>query len=127
MAPPPPPPPPPGGRPGPPPPPPPPPGGAGPPPPPPPAAPMGIPAAALDVGRLNLMQSLKGTTVKRMLKPVPRKEKKHFNMIELLKVEEKKKKGGIGVSTKAKSAEVANSAPAASKKPTAQDLLAVKL
>ena len=58
-----------------------------------------------------------------------RKEKKHFNMIELLKVEEKKKKGGIGVSSKAKSLEGANPAPttAVSKKPTAQDLLAVKL
>merc|ERR1712083_1055156 len=57
------------------------------------------------------------------------KEKKHFNMIELLKVEEKKKKGGIGVSTKAKTEEGATPTPAvaASKKPTAQDLLAVKL
>merc|ERR1712088_375726 len=104
-------------------------GGGGPPPPPPPMAPMGVPSAALDAGRMGLMNSLRGTGIKRMLKPVPRKEKKHFNMIELLKVEEKKKKGGIGVSTKAKSAEVANPAPAAaaSKKPTAQDLLAVKL
>merc|ERR1712083_1148498 len=56
-----------------------------------------------------------------------RKEKKHFNMIELSKVEEKKKKGGIGVSTKAKPEEGATPAVAASKKPTAQDLLAVKL
>ena len=31
-----------------------------------------------------------------------RKEKRHFNMIELLKVEEKKKQGGIGVSKTAK-------------------------
>merc|ERR1712210_295779 len=37
----------------------------------------------------------------------------------------KKKAGGIGVATKPKSSEVANAAPA--KKPTAQDLLAVKL
>merc|ERR1712192_134240 len=50
-------------------------------------------------------------------------------MIELLKVEEKKKAGGIGVSTKStkSTAEVPNPTPAASKKPTAQDLLAVKL
>ena len=99
----------------------------------------------MDAGRLDLMNSLRGTGVKRMLKPVPRwitqcvhlidllhflrKEKKHFNMIELLKVEEKKKKGGIGVSSKAKSLEGANPVPttAVSKKPTAQDLLAVKL
>merc|ERR1712088_633880 len=101
-------------------------GGGGPPPPPPPMAPMGVPSAALDAGRLDLMNSLRGTGIKRMPKPVPRKEKKHFNMIELLKVEEKKKAGGIGVATKPKSSEVANAAPAAaaaSKKPTAQDLL----
>merc|ERR1712045_91089 len=40
-----------------------------------------------------------------MLKSVPRKEKKHFNMIELLKAEEKKKKGGIGVTSKGEEAE----------------------
>merc|ERR1711936_518571 len=118
MPPPPPPPPPPGGKAGPPPPP---SRGGPPPPPPPPMAPMGVPSAALDAGRLDLMNSLRGTGIKRMLKPVPRKEKKHFNMIELLKVEEKKKKGGIGVSTKAKTEEGATPAVAASKKPTAQD------
>ena len=31
-----------------------------------------------------------------------RREKKHFNMVELLKAEEKKKKGGIGVAKTAK-------------------------
>jgi hypothetical protein len=31
-----------------------------------------------------------------------RKEKRHFNMIELLKMEEKKKQGGIGVAKTAK-------------------------
>merc|ERR1719348_1097832 len=74
------------------------------------------------------MQSLKGMGNKRLLKPVPRREKKHFNMIELLKAEEKKKKGGIGASTKAKSSESSsNTAKAAAAKPTASELLAVKL
>jgi hypothetical protein len=37
-----------------------------------------------------------------------RKEKRHFNMIELLKAEEQKKQGGIGV---AKTARLPNAAP----------------
>merc|ERR1719282_1343531 len=129
MPPPPPPPPPPGGKAGPPPPPPPPSRGGPPPPPPPPMAPMGVPSAALDAGRLDLMNSLRGTGVKRMLKPVPRKEKKHFNMIELLKVEEKKKKGGIGVASKSRSTEQVSSSTTKKTvaKPTASELLAVKL
>ena len=44
----------------------------GPPLPPPPPAPMGVPAAAMDAGRVDLMQSLKGMGNKKMLKPVPR-------------------------------------------------------
>merc|ERR1712218_167533 len=66
---------------------------------------------------------------KRLLKPVPRKEKKHFNMIELLKAEEKKKKGGIGVASKAKSSDQKSppSTAKAAAKPTASELLAVKL
>ena len=47
-------------------------------------------------------------------------------MIELLKVEEKKKKGVIGAAAKAPEAS-ATAAPAATKRPSAQDLLAVKL
>merc|ERR1719189_1180907 len=100
----------------------------GPPLPPPPPAPMGVPAAAMDKGRLDLVQSLKGMSNKRMLKSVPRKEKKHFNMIELLKAEEKKKKGGIGVPSKAKEAEQQPSAASkTTSRPTASELLAVKL
>jgi len=99
----------------------------GPPPPPAPPTPMGVPAAAMDAGRIDLMQSLKGTTNKRMLKPVPRKEKKHFNMIEMLKMEEKKKKGGIGVSSKAKTTSETASTSKVASKPTASELLAIKL
>jgi len=99
----------------------------GPPLPPPPPAPMGVPAAAMDVGRLDLMQSLKGMGNKKMLKPVPRREKKHFNMIEMLKVEEKKKKGGIGVSTKAKTTSEPSTTAKVDNKPSASELLAVKL
>merc|ERR1712038_915375 len=90
----------------------------------------GVPAAAMDKGRLDLVQSLKGMNNKRMLKSVPRKEKKHFNMIELLKAEEKKKKGGIGVATKGKPSEQQREKEAATKTvspPTASQLLAVKL
>merc|ERR1740131_358839 len=92
-------------------------------------APMGVPATAMDPGRIDLMNSLKGNSCKRMLKPVPRKEKKHFNMIELLKVEEKKKKGGFGVSTKSKTIETKTSVTTKTEvaKPTAQQLLAIKL
>jgi len=99
----------------------------GPPCPPPPPAPMGVPPAAMDAGRIDLMQSLKGMGNKKMLKPVPRREKKHFNMIEMLKVEEKKKKGGIGVSSKAKSQPEAASSSKVDNKPSASELLAVKL
>merc|ERR1711953_839056 len=56
--------------------------------------------------------------------------KKHFNMIELLKAEEKKKKGGIGVATKGKPSEQQREKDAATKTvspPTASQLLAVKL
>merc|ERR1719471_2366638 len=62
-----------------------------------------------------------------MLKPVPRKEKKHFNMIEMLKMEEKKKKGGIGVSSKAKTQVEVTSSSKTVSKPTASELLAIKL
>ena len=84
----------------------------------------------MDKGRVDLMHSLKGMSNKRMLKSVPRKEKKHFNMIELLKAEEKKKKGGIGVATKGKPSEQQREKEAATKTvspPTASQLLAVKL
>merc|ERR1719188_2130670 len=99
------------------------------PPPPPPPVPMGVPADAMDQGRLDLMHSLKGMGNKRLLKPVPRKEKKHFNMIELLKAEEKKKKGGIGVASKSRSTEQVSSSTTKKTvaKPTASELLAVKL
>merc|ERR1719282_1048723 len=75
------------------------------------------------------MQSLKGMGNKRLLKPVPRREKKHFNMIELLKAEEKKKKGGIGVASKSRSTEQVSSSTTKKTvaKPTASELLAVKL
>ena len=51
-----------------------------PPPPPPPMAPgsamklipAGMPEAAMDKGRLDMMDSLKGNSAKRLLKPVPR-------------------------------------------------------
>merc|ERR1711952_491959 len=73
---------------------------------------MGVPAAAMDAGRVDLMHSLKGMGNKR-----------------LLKAEEKKKKGGIGVATKAKSSEQKSppSTAKAAAKPTASELLAVKL
>merc|ERR1712123_378202 len=54
-------------------------------------------------------------------------EKKHFNMIEMLKIEEKKKKGGIGVSAKAKPQAETASTSKADNKPSASELLAVKL
>ena len=99
----------------------------GPPLPPPPPVPMGIPAAAMDKGRTDLMASLKGMSTKRMLKPVPRREKKHFNMIEMLKAEEKKKKGGIGVASSTAKSQEKKPAPSAASKPSASELLAVKL
>merc|ERR1719414_1577052 len=73
------------------------------------------------------MQSLKGMGNKRLLKPVPRREKKHFNMIELLKVEERKKKGGIGVSSKTKTSVEVSTTAKVDNKPSASELLAVKL
>jgi len=48
-------------------------------------------------------------------------------MIEMLKIEEKKKKGGVGVSSKAKPAAETASSSKAEAKPTASELLAVKL
>ena len=52
---------------------------------------------------------------------------RHFNMIEMLKVEENKKKGGIGVSSKPKPVAEAATTSKATTKPTASELLAVKL
>ena len=48
-------------------------------------------------------------------------------MIEMLKVEENKKKGGIGVSSKTKPVAEAATTSKATTKPTASELLAVKL
>ena len=48
-------------------------------------------------------------------------------MIKMLKVEENKKKGGIGVSTKTKPVAETATTSKATTKPTASELLAVKL
>ena len=52
---------------------------------------------------------------------------RHFNMIKMLKVEENKKKGGIGVSSKTKPVAESATTSKATTKPTASELLAVKL
>ena len=58
--------------------------------------------------------------------PEPGTACRHFNMIEMLKVEENKKKGGIGVSSKTKPVAEAATTSKATTKPTASGLLAVK-
>ena len=60
-----------------------------------------------------------------MMKSIPT-ACRHFNMIEMLKVEENKKKGGIGVSSKTKPVAEAATTSKATTKPTASELLAVK-
>ena len=60
-----------------------------------------------------------------MMKSIPT-ACRHFNMIEMLKVEENKKKGGIGVSSKTKTVAEAATTSNATTKPTASGLLAVK-
>ena len=59
--------------------------------------------------------------------PEPGTACRHFNMIEMLKVEENKKKGAIGVSSKTKPVAEAATTSKATTKPTASELLAVKL